>query len=131
MNTLHRVFAIPRRNTSERTKGSFYLNADFHSASPVFTEEQKRHILDGEDENLTVLRCRITAENKSAYPTYAYFRFPHINTRVMAEFEEVDQSFQGGCGYYKDGVYAVCNVNGNARITSSARCCYNPTRNAK
>lgn len=93
-------------------KGSFYLNADYHSASPVFTEEQEKHVLEGEDENQTILRCRITATNENDFPAYAYFRLPHINTKIMAEFECVEQTFKKGCGFYKNKIYSVCNVNG-------------------
>lgn len=99
----------------DENKGTHYLEADFHSAGHMLTERQEEERLrlpQEKEEDMPLLRMRITMRNKSSVPKYAFLRLPHINTPVMSESDTLTQKFENGFGFFGDKVYMTAFSEG-------------------
>lgn len=90
--------------------GTDYLEADFHSAAHVLSEEQRAAVeamRPPKEEELPLLRMRITLKNRKQVPAYAFVRLPAVNTPVMAAADKLPQRYDKntGFGYFGNKVY--------------------------
>ena len=106
--------------TQENVHGTHYLVADLYARSPTDrtaeqqAETDRLHDAEMQQEEETVLFLRITAENTSAAPKYAYMRIPQPNVFKIAELSVCKPELGDGVAYYKDSgkAFMAATLNG-------------------
>ncbi len=116
------AFCDSKAERFDEEEGSNFLTADLHSAAHVLSEEQQKIAQEGKNGTDTLLRVEFSAENRSKTSKIAYFRFPHINTPVMAESCKLAQKFEGGVGYYKNKVF--CRFISSRGVPTAQECAF-------
>lgn len=106
--------------TKENVHGTHYLVADLYARSPTErtpeqqAETDRLHDAEIQQAEETVLFLRITAENTSRAPKYAYMRIPQPNVFKIAELSVCKPELEDGLAYYKDSgkVFMTATLNG-------------------
>lgn len=105
--------------TRENVHGTHYLVADLYAKTPTEripaqqAETDRLHHSEIHQPEETVLFLRITAENTSSAPKYAYLRIPQPNVPLIAELAPyVPQLAEGLAFYDRDRVFMTATLNG-------------------
>ena len=106
--------------TQENVHGTHYLVADPYAQSPTPRTAQQQaetdaiHAAEMNQAEETVLFLRITAENTSKAPKYAYMRIPQPNVYKIAELSACKPGLKDGLSYYLNTgrVFMAATLNG-------------------